>query len=146
MLLGKGGLGPKSVKNCRLETDAIRSVLKIFKLLCGRQIEKGASVDAGRTVRRRGWNAIHLKSLGDGSERKGEDGCLEEQQFSSLELALGGPRHSYLMVVSGSNDATITTPLSDNPSPFSLLCNCFSINMLVVLRHITAFVGKQNRT
>lgn len=73
-----------------------------------------------------------------GSKEKGEGGCLGEEQFSSLEVPLGGPRHSsYLMVVSGSKDATITRPLSYSPSSLSLLCNCFSIKMLVVFQHIT---------
>lgn len=68
MRLEKGRLDPKSLKVCRLEADTIRSVLKIFKLLCGKWIEKGATVDAGRTVRRSGWNVINLTSLGDGSD------------------------------------------------------------------------------
>lgn len=41
------------MKNFRLETDMIQSVLKIpFYLLCGKWMEKEASVDAIRIVRR----------------------------------------------------------------------------------------------
>lgn len=46
------GLDPK-LMNFRLETDMIRSVLKIpFYLLFGKWIEKETSVDAVRIVRR----------------------------------------------------------------------------------------------
>lgn len=60
----------------------IRSVLKILYMLCGKWIEKGASVDAERTVRR----CPREKCQGAGAQSPGVGGGGEEWlEFSKLD-------------------------------------------------------------